>query len=63
MSQYHPTAFVKNISPINRSLFKNEYETVVEAFYQLGFRNGWIQDLDSFENYMPDFRKRHPFEG
>lgn len=63
MSQYHPTPFVKNISPINRSLFKNEYETVVEAFYQLGFRNGWIQDLDSFENYRPDFKKRHPFEG
>lgn len=63
MSQYHPTSFVKTVSPLNRSLFKNEYETVVEAFYSLGFRKGWIQDLDSFENYRPDFRKRHPFEG
>jgi hypothetical protein len=28
----------------------------------LGFRNGWVQDLDSYENYMPDFRKENPFE-
>jgi len=63
MSQYHPTALVKNVFPINRSLLKEEYETVVESFYSLGFRKGWIQDLDSFENYRPDFSKRHPFEG
>lgn len=62
MSQYHPTVFVKKISPVNRTLFKDEYETVVEAFYRLGFRKGWVQDLDSYENYRPDFNKEHPFE-
>ncbi len=62
MSQYHPTPFVNDISPLNRTLFKDEYQTVVEAFYHLGFRKGWIQDLDSYENYRPDFGKKHPFE-
>lgn len=62
MSQYHPTHLVKHISPINRTLFQNEYQQVVDAFYDLGFRNGWIQDMDSYENYQPDFRNRHPFE-
>jgi hypothetical protein len=29
---------------------------------ELGFRNGWVQDMDSFQNYRPDFSKEHPFE-
>jgi putative pyruvate formate lyase activating enzyme len=62
MSQYHPTHLVKKISPINRTLVRDEYQNVVDAFHDLGFRNGWIQDLDSYENYKPDFRKKHPFE-
>jgi hypothetical protein len=28
----------------------------------MGFRNGWVQDMDSYRNYRPDFRKEHPFE-
>ncbi len=62
MSQYHPTHLVKHISPINRTLYQNEYQKVVDAFYDLGFYNGWIQDLESYENYRPDFRREHPFE-
>jgi putative pyruvate formate lyase activating enzyme len=62
MSQYHPTPLVKHIPPINRILYREEYDKVVDAFHELGFRNGWIQDMDSYENYRPDFRKRHPFE-
>jgi len=63
MSQYHPTHLVKHISPINRILYNNEYQQIVKNFYDLGFRNGWIQDMESNENYRPDFEKEHPFEG
>jgi hypothetical protein len=28
----------------------------------LGFRNGWIQEMDSNQNYLPDFSKENPFE-
>jgi putative pyruvate formate lyase activating enzyme len=62
MSQYHPTPLVKNHSVLNRSLYRAEYESVVEAMEELGFRNGWVQDMDSFQNYRPDFSKEYPFE-
>jgi putative pyruvate formate lyase activating enzyme len=62
MSQYHPIPFVKDHPDLNRSLYKSEYESVAEAMENLGFRNGWIQDMDSYLNYRPDFRKENPFE-
>jgi putative pyruvate formate lyase activating enzyme len=62
MSQYHPTSIVRNHPTLNRSLYKSEYETVVAVMEELGFRNGWIQDMDSFQNYRPDFSREHPFE-
>ena len=62
MSQYHPTKFVDLHPFLGRRLNQDEYMEVVTEMENLGFRNGWIQDLDSFENYLPDFRKEHPFE-
>ncbi len=62
MSQYHPTPYVNRIEPINRTLCADEYRRVVDAFYDLGLHKGYIQDLDSYDNYRPDFRKSHPFE-
>ncbi len=62
MSQYHPTTAVSDHPILNRSLYKSEYEDVVSEMERLGFRNGWIQDLDSNVNYRPDFGKDHPFE-
>jgi len=62
MSQYHPTPRVMNVSDLNRSLYREEYESVVEFMNSLGFRNGWVQDMDSYQNYRPDFRREHPFE-
>lgn len=62
MSQYHPIQLVKNHPVLNRSLYKEEYEMVVETMENLGFRNGWVQDIDSYMNYRPDFSKEHPFE-
>ncbi len=62
MSQYHPTSQVINHPVLNRSLYKAEYDEVVKEMESLGFRNGWIQDMDSNVNYRPDFRKENPFE-
>jgi putative pyruvate formate lyase activating enzyme len=62
MSQYHPTPFVKDHLTLSRSLYKEEYEMVAEAMENLGFRNGWVQDMDSYKNYRPDFSKEDPFE-
>jgi putative pyruvate formate lyase activating enzyme len=61
MSQYHPTEQVINHPVLNRPLYKAEYEDVVETMESLGFRNGWVQHMDSNLNYRPDFSKENPF--
>ena len=62
MSQYHPVETVRNHPVINRTLYAEEYMSVVEEMDRLGFRNGWLQDPDSNQNYRPDFSRDHPFE-
>ena len=62
MSQYHPTSAVAEHPDLSRSLYKEEYDEVVKEMENLGFRNGWVQDMDSNLNYRPDFRKENPFE-
>lgn len=61
MSQYHPVNVAGLVSPLNRSLFKEEYQLVVEEMNRLGLRNGWIQGMDSHSTYLPDFKKNDPF--
>jgi putative pyruvate formate lyase activating enzyme len=62
MSQYHPVGRVKNHPVLNRSLYKEEYDSVVATMEELGFRNGWVQEMDSQLNYRPDFSRNQPFE-
>ena len=62
MSQYHPVPFVRNHAFLNRTLYRSEYAEVIEKMEELGFRNGWLQDLNSYRNYRPDFKKDQPFE-
>jgi putative pyruvate formate lyase activating enzyme len=62
MSQYYPARPVNEYPGLNRKLYKEEYEAVVAEMEVLGFRNGWVQDMDSHETYHPDFRKENPFE-
>lgn len=62
MSQYHPTELVKDHPVLGRSLYTTEYEVVATEMDSLGFRNGWIQDIESHNNYRPDFNWEHPFE-
>jgi putative pyruvate formate lyase activating enzyme len=62
MSQYYPCDKAIGHPQIGRVLTKMEYQSVVEEMYRLGFRNGWLQDLDSYINYIPDFEKDEPFK-
>jgi putative pyruvate formate lyase activating enzyme len=62
MSQYYPTPGVCNHPILKRSLNQDEYDAVVEEMSILGLENGWIQELESRNNYRPDFEKDHPFE-
>ncbi len=61
MSQYTPTPLVRNHTNLGRALYKDEYEDVVNEMGKLGFRNGWVQDMESNRNYCPDFSRENPF--
>lgn len=61
MSQYTPTPLVRNHTNLGRALYKDEYEDVVNEMGKLGFRNGWVQDIESNRNYCPDFSRENPF--
>jgi putative pyruvate formate lyase activating enzyme len=62
MSQYHPNDEVSGHRLLNRPLYAREYNSVIEEMIRLGFRNVWVQDPGSDNNYLPDFSKQHPFE-
>ena len=53
---------IDNCKFLHRSITRNEYETVLEAFHVLGFIRGWVQEFESHLSYRPDFSKKHPFE-
>jgi len=62
MSQYWPTPLVKSHKKLGRMLLPAEYQAVADEMLKLGFRKGWLQEMESHENYRPDFDRDHPFE-
>ncbi len=62
MSQYYPAHLAFSEMELSRSLTKKEYERVVKAMDEFGIRRGFIQEMESFNHYRPDFNKNHPFE-
>jgi len=61
MSQYFPTTCVASHPGLNRKISEDEYGRVLQALDDLGFHNGWVQDLDSAAGYNPDFSHDQPF--
>ena len=47
MAQYTPAYKALETPPLDRSVTKEEYESVVEAASDFGFANGWIQGYES----------------
>lgn len=62
MSQYYPTPRVSAHNFLGRCLTKKEYDDVIEYIDELGFSNGWIQDMSSNNNYIPDFFDEEVFK-
>lgn len=56
MSQYTPFANAKNHKEINRHLFTAEYDKIVEYFFEIGFKNGFMQEKTSAStDFIPNF--------
>lgn len=62
MSQYHPTEAVRNHPQLGRPLREEEYDEVLDEMDRLGLDNGWIQEMESNVEYVPDFSRPSPFE-
>ena len=62
MSQYSPQHRAKRIPSLARTIYTAEYEAVLQLLSDLGLKNGWVQEMGSSDNYLPDFtREGHPF--
>ncbi|MBE9513783.1 MAG: radical SAM protein [Chloroflexi bacterium] len=63
MSQYHPANLAMEMRELSRRISRSEYSEVLQLVDELGLQEGWVQEMDAAEDYMPDFeREGHPFE-
>ena len=57
MSQYFPSNKAGNDILISRAIKPREYEKAIELMEKYELENGWLQEMESFENYLPEFNK------
>jgi len=63
MAQYYPAHRAPQIPLLARRITTGEYEEVLGLLDELGMENGWVQEMDAPDTYLPDFaREGHPFE-
>jgi len=55
MSQYFPTHRAPQSPLLKRKITDAEYFEVIELVEELGLETGWVQEMHSAENYLPDF--------
>lgn len=63
MAQYNPAHLSFHEPLLSRRITSVEYSQVISLVEDLGLENGWLQEMDSAENYLPDFDSPgHPFK-
>jgi putative pyruvate formate lyase activating enzyme len=64
MSQYYPTNKAYKDILINRALSNSEYNKALQLLEKYGLHNGWIQEMESANNYKPHFNedRLNPFK-
>jgi len=63
MAQYYPAHRAPQIPLLARKITAQEYEEVLGLLDEFGIENGWVQEIDASDTYLPDFSSReHPFE-
>lgn len=63
MSQYFPSNKAGNYILLNRKLRFSEYQKAMNLLDKYGLKNGWIQELESYDFYKPNFNldRENPF--
>lgn len=64
MSQYYPANKASKEILLDRPIRNSEYEKALELLDKYGLHNGWIQELESANNYKPHFNddRTNPFK-
>jgi putative pyruvate formate lyase activating enzyme len=62
MSQFYPVYRANQFPEINRRLTEEEIRAVEIKRMELGLENGWSQETESGEIFLPDFREENPFD-
>jgi putative pyruvate formate lyase activating enzyme len=57
MAQYYPTNRASKNILLDRKITQTEYVRVLESLEKYNLNNGWIQELESHEFYLPNFDK------
>ncbi|MEG2396525.1 MAG: radical SAM protein [Oscillospiraceae bacterium] len=56
MSQYTPCGEISEFKELNRQIVTAEYDKVINKFFDLGFKNGFMQEKKSAKKiYIPNF--------
>ncbi len=61
MAQYTPLHRASQYPMLSRRITEEEYMQVLDLAWDMGFENAFIQDLESQESGIPDFRNERPF--
>ena len=62
MSQYYPMHKAKEYPMMNRKIRHEEYDNLTDLMVREGFKNVFIQRLESAPLFVPDFEKEEPFQ-
>jgi putative pyruvate formate lyase activating enzyme len=62
MSQYYPVYRAAEFQELTRQITLEEFVAAEEKKFSLGLENGWTQELESGEVFLPDFNKPMPFD-
>ncbi len=57
MSQYYPTNKAYKDILIDRALRNSEYNKALQLLEKYGLHDGWIQEMESANNYRPNFNE------
>lgn len=61
MAQYAPLHRSKEFPVLDRTISSEEYDRAVDTAWELGFENAFVQETNSQEICVPDFRLSEPF--
>lgn len=63
MSQYYPVHEAHKFKLLQRRLRSEEYDAVTDILVEEGFRNVFVQEMESAPLFVPDFEENEPFGG